>query len=146
MRGRALALALILALAACDDDAGRVAPEPKAPGDVVRAWSRALNAGDNRAAGNLFALGARIEQGDLVIVVHARSDAARWTASLPCAGKIVGLAVKGQTATATFLLSDRATSACDAPGATVRAAFTVQNGRIVLFRQLGGQGAPVEPV
>lgn len=142
---RILALALLLALAACEGDE-RAAEEPESPADVVRAWTRALNAGDNRAAGNLFALGARIEQGGLVIVVRARSDAATWTASLPCAGRIVGLGVEGQTVTATFLLSDRSTSACDAPGATVRAAFTVQKGKIVLFRQLGGQPAPAEPV
>ena len=36
--------------------------------------------------------------------------------------------------TATFLLDDRTTSPCDAPGAEATAAFHVEDGKIVQFR------------
>lgn len=143
---RAVLLALVVALAGCNGEDERAPQSTRTPEQVVRAWSRALNTGDNQAAAALFALGARIEQGELVIVVDERADALAWNRSLPCSGKIVTLVAEGDTATATFLLFDRRTSACDAPGARVEASFEVRNGKIVLFRQLGGQGAPVEPV
>lgn len=112
----------------------------------MRAWSRALNAGDNGAAADLFALGARIEQGDLVLTVRSRADAVAWNASLPCSGKIVALSVEGDTATATFMLFDRRASLCDAPGGQATAVFTVRDGKIVRWRQTAGRAVPVEPV
>jgi limonene-1,2-epoxide hydrolase len=109
---------------------------------VVRAWSAALNSGDNEAAARLFATGARIEQGSTGIRVSSHKIAVAWNASLPCAGKIVALATEGQTATATFVLSDRKTSRCDAPGGEATAQFRVVDGKIVLWRQTGGSGPP----
>jgi hypothetical protein len=41
--------------------------------------------------------------------------------------------------TATFLLDDRTTSACDAPGAEATAAFRIADGKIVLWHQLDSQ-------
>lgn len=148
MRVSLLALILLAtALAGCSgSEEGTATGPPQTPEEVARAWSDALNAGDNRAAGALFALGARIEQGELVIVVSDPRDAVVWTRSLPCTGKIVSVTTEGDTATAVFELGDRRTGSCDAPGSRVTAAFTVQGGKIVLFRQLGGQAAPVEPV
>jgi ketosteroid isomerase-like protein len=143
---RVVVFVLVVALAGCSGEEERAEQEPRSPEQVVRAWSRALNTGDDRRAGALFALGARIEQGDLVIVVREPGDAIRWNRSLPCSGTIVELAVEGETATAVFELSDRPTSACDAPGARVTAAFTVRGGKIVLFRQLDGGETPAEPV
>jgi hypothetical protein len=143
---RVIVFILVVALAGCSGEEKRAPQERDTPEEVVRAWSRALNAGDDRRAGSLFAVGARIQQGDLVIVVREPGDAIRWTRSLPCSGTIVELDVEGETATAVFELSDRSTSACDAPGARVTAAFTVRGGKIVLFRQLGGQEPPAEPV
>ncbi len=107
-----LALALATALTAC---AG--GEEPPDAEELARAWSRALNAGDNQAAGALFAVGARIEQPGLVIVVRTPEDAAVWTASLPCAGRIVAVEGDGEDVVATFVLADRQTSAVTLRGA-----------------------------
>ncbi|MGH3094042.1 MAG: hypothetical protein ACRDOG_17175 [Gaiellaceae bacterium] len=52
----------------------------------------------------------------------------------------------GEDATATFLLGNRGTSRCDAPGGRVAAVFRVQEGKIVLFRQLPDETAPLDPV
>ena len=135
---------LVLAgvVAACAGGDG----EPTGPEELARAWSRALNDGDNKAAGDLFAVGARIEQPGLVIRVSTPSDAALWTGSLPCAGRIVAVDSSGDDAIATFALFDRKTSRCDAPGGRVKALFRARDGKIILFRQLPGDTAPGDAV
>jgi hypothetical protein len=141
MRRLAL-IALVLVLVAC----GGNEDEPAGAEDVVRAWSRALNSGDNGAAADLFALGARIEQPPLVFRIRTRADALYWNRSLPCSGKILALTARGDEVEATFLLGNRGTSPCDAPGGRATAVFRVEGGKIVLFRQLPGDTVPVEPV
>ena len=78
--------------------------------------------------------------------MRTRADALAWNRSLPCSGRIVEIEISGEDATATFLLGDRPTSACDAPGGRVAAVFRVREGKIVLFRQLPGETAPLDPV
>ena len=65
------------------------------PAQVVRAWSKALNADDNAAAGALFAPNARVVQGPLDVHLRTRALAVRFNAALPCAGKVVELRVSG---------------------------------------------------
>src|SRR6185437_14846488 len=74
---------------------------------VVRAWSQALNQGDNNTAGKLFAHGARVIQGGSVLTLNTQQDAVAWNAALPCSGRILSIHSRGQTATATFLLGNR---------------------------------------
>jgi ketosteroid isomerase-like protein len=125
--------ACALALATGCGGGGRSAEE------VVRAWSAALNAGDNEAAAELFAPGAQVVQAGRVVRLATHQDAVAWNASLPCSGRIVELSIRGDTVTATFLLDDRPTSACDAPGARATAAFQIEDERIVLWHQLDGE-------
>src|SRR5439155_25618553 len=105
---RWFAAALILALLAGCGGGGKASPA-----SVVRAWSKALNAGDNDAAADLFAPRAEVIQGRVVIRLRTHADAVAWNSGLPCSGKIVGLYTRGATVTATFLLGNRPTSACD---------------------------------
>ena len=141
MRRSLTLVALVAALSAC---AG--GDEQPSAEELARAWSHALNAGDNRAAGALFAIGAQIEQSGFVLRVRMPEDAAAWTASLPCAGRIIAVEHDGDDAIATFLLSDRQTSRCDAPGGRARALFRVRDGKIVLFRQLPLDTQPEDAV
>lgn len=108
------------------------------PEDVVRAWSAALNAGDNEGAADLFAPGAQIIQSGQVVRLETHEDAVGWNAGLPCSGRIVELHSEGDTVTATFLLGNRPASPCDAPGAEATAAFRIREGQIVLWHQLDG--------
>jgi hypothetical protein len=129
-----LSLALGLAAIALAGGCGGGSPSGE---DVVRAWSRALNAGDNEAAADLFADGARVLQGDRTIRLATHADAVAFNASLPCSGTIVSLESGEDTVTATFVLGDRPASACDAPGATAAAAFELdEDGKIVRWEQL----------
>ena len=123
------------------------APPPPSPAAVVRAWSAALNANDNAAAGRLFAPDARVVQGALDVRLMTSRLAAAFNASLPCAGKILRITVKGDAAVATFLLGHRPKHTCDGPGQKAAALFLVRGGKIVLWEQVavpasGGGGPP----
>jgi limonene-1,2-epoxide hydrolase len=110
---------------------------------VVRAWSHALNQGDNETAAKLFAPNAEVVQGDSVIRLHTEKDAVAWNAALPCSGRILSIHGRGDTATATFLLGNRPHSRCDGPGEHATALFRVQRGKIVLWHQTSS--APALP-
>ena len=131
-----LAAAFVLALLAGCGGADH------SPAGVVRAWSKALNAGDNHAAADLFAPGAQVIQGPVVIRLRTHADAIVWNAGLPCSGKIVALSTSGATVTATFLLGDRPTSACDGPGHRATAVFRIRGGKIVLWHQVPETASP----
>jgi limonene-1,2-epoxide hydrolase len=125
----ALALLVPALLAGCGGNSDT-------PESVVRAWSDALNAGDNERAANLFAPGAEVVQPGRVIFLRTHAQAVEFNSALPCSGKIISVATKDDTATATFLLGNRKTSRCDGPGSRAIAAFEVHHGKIVLWHQL----------
>lgn len=106
------------------------------PAQLVRAWSKALNANRNVAAANLFAHNARVIQPGVDVQLSSHALAVAFNASLPCAGRIVAITVKGNRATATFVLGERPKHRCDAPGAKAAAAFTVRNGKIIRWQQV----------
>ena len=133
------ALAIVLAFAGCGGG-GRT------PELIVRAWSDALNRGDDATAAALFARGALIVQGSASTRLDTRAEARAWNAGLPCAGKIVGLSSTGEVVTATFLLGHRRGHTCDGPGARAVAAFRVHAGKILLWHELGAEPAPAQPV
>jgi hypothetical protein len=123
-------------------DAGNVAEakpaaDPEELEAVVRAWSEALNAGDNDAAADLFAPGATVIQSGVALSFADRAAAVDWNASLPCSGTIVDLRVSEGIVIAVFSLGDRTTSPCDAPpGTLAAAAFLVEDGKIVVWQQI----------
>ena len=112
---------------------------------VVRAWSQALDQGDNNTAGSLFAPGAEVIQGDTVLTLKTEHDAVEWNAALPCAGRILSIHTRGEMATATFLLGNRPHSTCDGPGHRARAIFRVVRGKIVLWHQTPVSGKSPPP-
>jgi hypothetical protein len=135
----AIALALLLALPGC----GGHAASPEA---VVRAWSKALNAGDNARAADLFAARATIVQGGTELRLEDPKDALDFNRALPCSGRIVELHRRGSLVTATFVLGNRAASHCDGPGERARTVFRVRRGKIVLWHQVPVPGrVPTTP-
>jgi limonene-1,2-epoxide hydrolase len=133
-----LAATLALLASGCGDS------QPSAQ-SVVRAWSQALNAEDNKGAADLFAPGAEVVQGSTVIHLQTHAQAEAWNSSLPCSGKIVSIRSHGETARATFRLGDRQHSRCDGPGELATAIFKVEKGKIVLWHQAGSSTAPPPP-
>jgi hypothetical protein len=103
---------------------------------VVRAWSAALNAGDDVKAASYFALNARVIQGALVAILRTHRSAVVFNASLPCSGRIVATTQRGHLVTATFVLGQRPGHRCDGPGQQTVAAFGIRSSRIVLWHQL----------
>ena len=113
------------------------APAARSPAAVVRAWSAALNRGDNEAAASLFAKNAVVAQPGYTLPLKTHKLALLWNKSLPCKGRILWITVRKNVADATFLLSDRSpVHRCDGPGTRARAAFTIVNGKIAAFVQL----------
>ena len=133
---RLAALGAALAVAAACSGAALATTETPSPAAVVRAWSKALNANDNVAAGRLFAKNARIVQGTLDGRIPSQKVAAEFNNSLPCAGRIIALEVKGNTVLATFVLGHRPKHTCDGPGQKAAAVFVVKNGKITLWEQV----------
>jgi limonene-1,2-epoxide hydrolase len=105
---------------------------------VVRAWSAALNTGDDARAASYFAPNARVIQGALVAVLRTRKSAVVFNASLPCSGKIIATTVRNHLVTATFVLGHRPGHHCDGPGQRAYATMRVANGKITLWHQLPG--------
>jgi hypothetical protein len=104
---------------------------------IVRAWSAALNGGDNEAAADLFAPGAIIVQAGVAIQLEDRAAAIRWNADLPCSGTIVDLDIRNGVVLAVFEFGDRSTGPCDAaPGKLAAAAFLIENGKIAVWQQV----------
>jgi limonene-1,2-epoxide hydrolase len=112
------------------------------PAQVVRAWSKALNANDNRRAAALFALGARVVQPGVDVTLDSRRLAVAFNAALPCAGRIIKITAHRDRAVATFVLGHRPQHTCDGPGAKAAALFVVRNGKIVLWQQVPVPGEP----
>ena len=106
------------------------------PADVVRAWSRALNANDNERAARLFAPNARVIQPGVDVRLNTHKLAVAFNAALPCAGRIVGIRVSGERATATFVLGTRPMHRCDGLGQRAAALFVVRAGKIVRWQQV----------
>jgi limonene-1,2-epoxide hydrolase len=133
---RLAALGVALAVAAAGSGAARATTHVRSPAAVVRAWSKALNANDNEAAGRLFAKNARVIQGPLDARIPTHALAVEFNDTLPCAGRILRMSVKGDRVVATFVLGHRPKHTCDGPGQQAAALFVVQKGKIVLWEQV----------
>jgi len=143
---RLAALGAALAVAAAGPGAAPATADTPSPAAVVRAWSKALNANRNEAAAALFAPGARVVQPGVDVRLTSHALAVAFNDALPCAGRIVRITVKGERATATFVLGKRPKHACAAgPGEKAAALFVVHDGKIVLWEQVAVPPPPQKP-
>jgi limonene-1,2-epoxide hydrolase len=134
-------LALPLLAAALLAGCGSSSPSAES---VVRAWSHALNAGDNEGAAALFARNAEVVQPGTVLRLKTRAQAIAWNAQLPCSGRLVSISGDRNVARAVFVLGDRPTSKCDGPGQRATTIVRVRKGKIVLWHQTD-ESAPAGP-
>ena len=114
------------------------------PDDVVSSWSRALNAGDDDAAADLFAPGAVVIQAGRRTTLADHDDALAFNASLPCGSRIVKRTVEGDEVTATSTLTRRPGHMCDDTGGTAVTVFRIEDGRITLWHELPSGSAATE--
>jgi hypothetical protein len=113
-----------------------LATSSASPAAVARAWSKDLNANRNAVAARLFALNARVVQPGVDVRLTSRALAIGFNNALPCAGRIVAIQVRGNRATATFVLGQRPKHHCSSPGVKAAALFVVRNGKITLWKQV----------
>ena len=112
------------------------ADSPAATKRVVRSWSTRLNAYDNAGAARLFARPAVFEQGGTALRLRDYLDIALWHSLLPCAGRIVSITVRGDRATAVFVLANGRGRRCGAAGQKAAAVFRIRNGKILSWTQI----------
>jgi hypothetical protein len=133
---RIVACAVLVALLAAPAAGAAQDDSPGATKEIVRAWSKRLNAYDNVGVAHLFARPATILQGGAILRLRTYEDIALWHRLLPCAGRIVSISVKGEQATAVFVLANGKNRHCDAPGQKAAAVFQIHGGKILAWAQI----------
>jgi hypothetical protein len=105
---------------------------------VVRAWSRALRAGDIEAASALWAIPARAQNGTPVLGLATRRAVRLFNGALPCGSVLRSAGGAGRDFTiATVRLTQRRGADCGSgEGATARTAIRVRGGRITEWYRL----------
>jgi len=144
----AIACAAAMALAACDsgdeDDGKRASPAPKREDTAashertVRAWSRALNAGEYERAAMFFIRGAIIDQGTEIQLITP-AQILDFNRGLPCRADVTRVVEEKRATLAFFRLKRGPGGPCRG---IVRVRFTIHGGKFSQFRQLPGQAAP----
>lgn len=125
-----------LLLAGC----GRGTIPPEA---VVRAWSDAVNTGENERAADLLGRGAIVIQGAREQVLSTQADAVAWNHGLTCTSEVVRIQTHRDIVTTTFRLGDRGDEgSCATAGGTATVEFEVRHDRIVFLRQLSSTPPP----
>jgi hypothetical protein len=103
---------------------------------VVRAWTRLLNAEDNAGIAQLFRPPALFTQGQATYKLTTAKQIAIWHEGLPCSARLTSIRIAGTLATAVFVLGDRKSSRCDAPGKPAAVEFRIVRGKIVSWKQV----------
>jgi limonene-1,2-epoxide hydrolase len=138
-------IGLLAALVAASSSPGAATDSVDATKRVVREWSARVNAYDNDGVARLFARPAAVAQGGAIYALRTYEEIALWHRTLPCAARIVSITVKGQDATAVFVLRNGPHRRCDAPGGKVAAVFRISGGKIRAWAQIPVP-KPVQPV
>ena len=87
-----------------------------------------------------FARNIAIVQGDQLLRLHTHRQAVAWNKGLPCGGTIRSLKQRGSSVEVTFHLESAKNRHCEDPaGAEAIAIVVVEDGRIILWDQIGSQ-------
>jgi hypothetical protein len=126
-------------------------PADPAAAGVVRAWSKALRAGDVATATALWAVPSKVQNGTPVLTLSSRDYVRLFNASLPCGSVVTSTGGAEGYTIATFRLTQRKGAHCDAAAdATARSAVRVRGGKIVEWYRLpdepGAPGLPADDV
>lgn len=115
--------------------------------DVIRAWARALSAGDIHKAASYFAVPAIVANGTPPVRVVSRVQEREFNMLLPCGARLVKSARHGRYIYATFLITNRVGGNCGpGVGAIAATAFLIRGGKIAEWRRLPNPGsAPPSP-
>jgi SnoaL-like domain len=131
-RARCFLVVLAVTAAACGGSSRRT------PAQVVRAWSAAVNRGDNEAAAALFGSRVVFVAGDSRSVLRTRAQALALNRAIGWCGPIVRLARTDEEIVARFSLASRPNGHCERGGRDRGSvAFRVRDGKIVEFDQIG---------
>ena len=123
-----------------------VGPAPPGASRVIRGWAAAVRTGDWGRAADLFARGAKVQNGGAVERLSSRNHVLAWNASLPCGARVERIGGAKGYAIVRFRLTERAAGSCGAGTGTVaRAAIRVTEGRITGWYRLPSPDEPPAP-
>ena len=129
-RGWCLLSVLALVAVGCGGSSHR------SPAQVVRAWSAAVNRGDDEAATALFGSKAVFIAGDYQAVLRTRAEVLAFHREMVWCGPIVRLRAHGDEVEAQFSLASR--RRCERGGRERGSVyFRVREAKIVFFDQIG---------
>lgn len=132
---RSLCFLTAVAIAAAGCGGG---DDHRTPVQVVRAWSAALNRGDEKGAAALFGPKARFVAGDYQTVLRTREQVLAFHREIVWCGPIVRLAANGNEVEAQFSLASRPNDHCERGGRERGSVyFRVRSGKIVFFDLIG---------
>jgi len=132
-----IVVVVVLAMLACASTVSAARADSSAARKrIVREWSMRLNAYDNVGAAKLFARPATFVQSGYVLQFDSGANIVLWHRRLPCAGRIVSITVRGEYATAVFVLRNGTHRRCDAPGVKAAAVFRIRAGKILSWTQI----------
>jgi hypothetical protein len=113
---------------------------------VIRTWADTLRAGDVEAAARLFALPARVANGEPPLSLTTRAAVEAFNASLPCGARLVRTRRRGRYTIATFRLTERPGGDCGAGVGDIAAtAFRLRGGKIVEWLRVRTSSDPAAP-
>jgi SnoaL-like domain len=131
-RARCFLVLLAVAAAGCGGSSQRT------PAQVVRAWSAAVNRGDDEAAAALFGSRVVFVAGDSRRVLRTRAQTLAFNRAIGWCGPIVRLVRTDEEIVAQFSLASRPSGHCERGGRERGSvAFRVRDGKIVRFDQIG---------
>lgn len=123
-------------------------PADPAHTTVIRAWARALRAGDVARAASYWAVPSKAQNGTPVLTLRSRSDTRAFNLALPCGAVLTRAGgADGFTVTTVRLTQRRRADCGTGVGASARNAIKVRGGKIVEWYRLpndpsDGRGGP----
>jgi len=123
-----------------------VGPAPAGAPRVIRSWAAAVREANWGRAADLFATGARVQNGGPVERLISRNVILFWNASLPCGATVEDIGGAKGYAIVRFRLTERKEGNCgDGIGNVARAAIKVDAGRITGWYRLPSPDDKPEP-
>lgn len=121
-------------------------PAPRGSAEVVSRWTAAVRRADFERAAQLFADGARVQNGGGVELLNSPARKLVWNAALPCGATVSRIGGADGYAIVEFRLVERRGGDCGTgTGQPARAAIKVRAGRITGWYRLPLEGEPVRP-
>jgi hypothetical protein len=137
------------------DRSGERAPAPARPSRfrpadpaavrTIQGWVDAARRARYDRAASYFTLPTVVANGTPPVQLRTRAQVRAFNASLPCGAVLTRAVARGTYTVATFRLTSRPNSRCDAPGSSASTAFLIRRGKIAQWLRVADRPTPGRP-